>query len=104
MSAKCQKQTLRGGLFDNLIRFGGEIWRDLDAKRLSGLEVDDRLKFARLNHRDRHFAWQQSLGSNVRFGSKADIGVECAPDGGQVQAAVLTDCWAWWSSYCTGLM
>jgi hypothetical protein len=73
MSALCQKQTLRGGLFDNLIRFGGEIGRDLDAKRLSGLEVDDRLKFARLNHRDRHFAWQQSLGSNVRFGSKADI-------------------------------
>ena len=35
---------------------------------------------------------------------KADIGMECAPDGGQVQAAVLTDCWAWWSSYCTGLM
>ena len=23
---------------------------------------------------DRHFAWQQSSGSNVRFGSKADIG------------------------------
>jgi len=23
---------------------------------------------------DRHFAWQQSLGPNVRFGSKADIG------------------------------
>ena len=22
---------------------------------------------------DRHFAWQQSSGSNVRFGSKADI-------------------------------
>jgi hypothetical protein len=22
---------------------------------------------------DRHFAWQQSLGPNVRFGSKADI-------------------------------
>jgi len=42
--------------------------------------------------------------ADVRFGSKADIAVECAPDGGQVQAAVLTDCWAWWSSYCTGLM
>ena len=42
--------------------------------------------------------------SDVRFGSKADIALECAPDGGQVQAAVLTDCWAWWSSYCTGLM
>ena len=51
MSALCQKQTLRCGLFDDLIRFGGEIWRDLDAKRLSGLEVDDKLKFARLNHR-----------------------------------------------------
>jgi CheY-like chemotaxis protein len=29
--------------------------------------------------------------------------VECAPDGGQFQAAVLTGCWAWRSSYCAGL-
>jgi hypothetical protein len=27
---------------------------------------------------DRHFAWQQSLGPNVRFGSKADIGARLA--------------------------
>src|SRR5262249_15039759 len=51
-----------------------------------------------------HCASRQILAAHVRFGSKADIAVECAPDGGQVQAAVLTDCWAWWSSYCTGLM
>src|SRR6516165_4210511 len=47
---------------------------------------------------------QQIQQADVRFGSKADIGVECAPASGQVQAAVLIDCWAWWSSYCTGLM
>ena len=29
--------------------------------------------------------------------------VECAPEGGQFQAAVLTGCWAWRSSYCAGL-
>ena len=29
--------------------------------------------------------------------------VECALDSGQFQAAVLTGCWAWRSSYCAGL-
>jgi hypothetical protein len=29
--------------------------------------------------------------------------MECALDGGQFQAAVLTGCWAWRSSYCAGL-
>ena len=29
--------------------------------------------------------------------------LECAPDGGQLQAAVLTGCRAWRSSYCAGL-
>jgi hypothetical protein len=29
--------------------------------------------------------------------------VECAPDGGQFQAAFLTGCWAWRSSYCAGV-
>src|SRR5213076_2995005 len=33
-------------------------------------------------------------------GSKLDADVECALDGGQFQAAVLTGCWAWRSSYC----
>jgi hypothetical protein len=28
---------------------------------------------------------------------------ECALDSGQFQAAVLTGCWAWRSSYCAGL-
>ena len=27
---------------------------------------------------DHHFAWQQSARLNVRFGSKADMGLECA--------------------------
>jgi len=36
-------------------------------------------------------------------GSKLDADVECAPDGGQFQAAFLTGCWAWRSSYCAGL-
>ena len=31
------------------------------------------------------------------------IEVECAPDGGQFQAAFLTGCWAWRSSYCAGV-
>ena len=55
-------------------------------------------------------------GNQWYFGMKAHIGVdacqiapnsdpllECAPDGGQFQAAVLTGCRAWRSSYCTGL-
>ena len=29
--------------------------------------------------------------------------LECAPDGGQLQAAFLTGCWAWRSSYCAGV-
>jgi signal transduction histidine kinase len=29
--------------------------------------------------------------------------LECAPDSGHFQAAVLTGCWAWRSSYCAGL-
>src|SRR5262245_23791900 len=29
--------------------------------------------------------------------------LECAPDGGQFQAAILTGCWACRSSYCAGL-
>jgi hypothetical protein len=29
--------------------------------------------------------------------------LECALDSGQFQAAVLTGCWAWRSSYCAGL-
>ena len=32
-----------------------------------------------------------------------DTTVECALDSGQFQAAVLTGCWAWRSSYCAGL-
>ena len=35
--------------------------------RMQLQEVYDR------RNRDRHFAWQKSLGPNVRFGSKADI-------------------------------
>src|SRR5439155_6787943 len=31
------------------------------------------------------------------------IEMECALDSGQFQAAVLTGCWAWRSSYCAGL-
>jgi hypothetical protein len=34
---------------------------------------------------------------------KADMCMECALNGGQFQAAVLTGCWAWRSSYCAGL-
>jgi hypothetical protein len=34
---------------------------------------------------------------------KVDGELECALDGGQFQAAVLTGCWAWRSSYCAGL-
>jgi hypothetical protein len=32
-----------------------------------------------------------------------DGSMECALDSGQFQAAVLTGCWAWRSSYCAGL-
>src|SRR5262249_45298193 len=58
------------------------------------------------------------VASDVRFGSKADMCtapahvrftpesrhlLECALDGGQFHAAVLTGCWPWRSSYCAGL-
>src|SRR5262249_38858855 len=35
--------------------------------------------------------------------AKRDPQGECALDSGQFQAAVLTGCWAWRSSYCAGL-
>jgi hypothetical protein len=35
--------------------------------------------------------------------ARAQQAVECAPDSGHFQAAVLTGCWAWRSSYCAGL-
>jgi hypothetical protein len=35
--------------------------------------------------------------------AEGDMRVECALDSGQFQAAVLTGCWAWRSSYCAGL-
>ena len=41
-----------------------------------------------------------TLGQNLTCEAR---GVECALDSGQFQAAVLTGCWAWRSSYCAGL-
>src|SRR5215471_20649701 len=38
-------------LLNDLVRLSGEIRRHLDAERLSGLEVDDKLKFGGLHHR-----------------------------------------------------
>jgi hypothetical protein len=35
--------------------------------------------------------------------AEGDMRVECALDSGQFQAAILTGCWAWRSSYCAGL-
>ena len=42
---------------------------------------------------------------NVRVTKQPEHGtvVECALDGGQFQAAVLTGCWVCRSSYCAGL-
>jgi hypothetical protein len=45
---------------------------------------------------DLHFAWQQSLGPNVRFGSKADIGLATAdvrftPESGHYAAICSID-------------
>jgi hypothetical protein len=48
-------------------------------------------------------AGQRQRGDAVQLGMAGDITVECALDGGQFQAAVLTGCWAWRSSYCAGL-
>jgi Domain of unknown function (DUF4440) len=42
------------------------------------------------------------LDPQIRVVGTAAI-VECALDSGQFQAAVLTGCWAWRSSYCAGL-
>jgi hypothetical protein len=39
----------------------------------------------------------------IKSGFNDYHGLECALDGGQFQAAVLTGCWAWRSSYCAGL-
>jgi hypothetical protein len=38
----------------------------------------------------RDFAEQQSRAAHVRFGSKADIAVECAPNGGHLAGMELT--------------
>ena len=40
---------------------------------------------------------------NRDYAGKKFSGMECALDGGQFQAAVLTGCWACRSSYCAGL-
>jgi tripartite-type tricarboxylate transporter receptor subunit TctC len=40
---------------------------------------------------------------NPAFPAKTVPELECALDGGQFQAAVLTGCWACRSSYCAGL-
>jgi hypothetical protein len=40
---------------------------------------------------------------SISVGTFPRIGLECALDSGQFQAAVLTGCWAWRSSYCAGL-
>ena len=42
----------------------------------------------------------RALGRHSGF----DPEMECALDGGQFQAAFLTGCWAWRSSYCAGLI
>ena len=45
----------------------------------------------------------KTLGLDVPPTLLARADVECALDSGQFQAAVLTGCWAWRSSYCAGL-
>ena len=47
MSAKCQYRTFHHS-FDHLVGSGEQPWRDGDAKRLGGPEIDDQLKFGRL--------------------------------------------------------
>jgi hypothetical protein len=49
------------------------------------------------------FARRNCHGSSSGQVATATIPVECALDSGQFQAAVLTGCWAWRSSYCVGL-
>ena len=45
----------------------------------------------------------QTAAEAVNAPSHHHIELECALDGGQFQAAVLTGCWACRSSYCAGL-
>jgi hypothetical protein len=37
--------------FDHLVGDGGHRWRNIEAERLRGLEMDDQLEFSRLHHR-----------------------------------------------------
>jgi hypothetical protein len=37
--------------FDHLVGDGGQRWRNVEAVRLGGLEMDDQLEFSRLHHR-----------------------------------------------------
>jgi hypothetical protein len=49
-------------------------------------------------------AFQPPAAGACQSASKFDPRLECALDGGQFQAAFLTGCWAWRSSYCAGLI
>jgi hypothetical protein len=44
MSEKCPKPVV-ATLFDHLIGAGKQRWRDVEAERLGGLEIEDELEF-----------------------------------------------------------
>ena len=50
MSAKCQKRTY-DKLFDHVVGDGKHARRNGEAERLGSREVDDKLEFGRLQHR-----------------------------------------------------
>ena len=86
-------------LIDQFRRAAGYIDRILQGGKPADLPVQAPTKYDLVIN----LKTAKTLGLDVPPTLLARADVECALDSGQFQAAVLTGCWAWRSSYCAGL-